>query len=161
MNDPEIFDLARRLGVALTARGWKLVTAESCTGGWVSAAVTEIPGSSDWFDRGFVVYSYAAKQELLGVAAESIREHGAVSEVVVTEMLEGALRRGDAQLSVAISGIAGPSGGSARRPVGTVCFAWGVREGARRVETRQFAGDRHVVRRQSVIHAMRGLLALG
>jgi nicotinamide-nucleotide amidase len=159
MADPEILDLAQRLGVALTARGWKLVTAESCTGGWVSTAVTEIAGSSDWFDRGFVVYSYAAKQELLGVAADSIREHGAVSEVVVSEMIAGALRHSDAQIGVAISGIAGPTGGSARRPVGTVCFAWGVRDGARDVDTRHFAGGRHEVRRQSVIHAMQGLLA--
>jgi nicotinamide-nucleotide amidase len=158
LDDAEILDLARRLGVVLVARGWKLVTAESCTGGWVSAAATAIPGSSDWFDRGYVVYSYAAKEQLLGVSAESIRRHGAVSEIVVGEMLDGALRDSGAQLGVAISGIAGPSGGSTLRPVGTVCFAWGGIEGSRDVATKRFTGDRHEVRRQAVLHAFSGLL---
>lgn len=159
LDDVEILELARRLGAALTVRGWKLVTAESCTGGWVSAAATAIPGSSDWFDRGYVVYSYAAKEQMLGVAGDSIRRHGAVSEIVVGEMLDGALRGSGAQLGVAISGIAGPTGGSAKRPVGTVCFAWGTSAGDRDAETRIFTGDRHAVRRQAVIHALSGLLA--
>ncbi|MCC6203286.1 MAG: nicotinamide-nucleotide amidohydrolase family protein [Gammaproteobacteria bacterium] len=159
MDDEEILALARRLGAAMTARGWKLVTAESCTGGWVSAAVTAIPGSSDWFDRGYVVYSYAAKEDLLGVAAESIRRHGAVSDIVVGEMLTGALRGSGAQLGVAISGIAGPTGGSPKRPVGTVCFAFGGSDGERVVETCLFDGDRQAIRRQAVMHALAGLLA--
>lgn len=136
-----------------------LACAESCTGGWVAETVTAIAGSSQWFERGFVTYSNAAKQELLGVRADTLRRQGAVSEAVVLEMAAGALRNSRAQTSLAISGVAGPAGGSADKPVGTVCFAWAVRGTEPTAQTRHFAGDREAVRRQSVIHALQGLLA--
>lgn len=136
------------------------MTAESCTGGGVSQAVTAISGSSDWFERGFVTYSNAAKQELLGVKETTLRRFGAVSEETACEMAAGALRASRGTLAVAITGIAGPSGGTAAKPVGTVCFAW-ARKGERpSSETRHFSGDRESVRRQSVIRALEGVLEL-
>lgn len=144
---------ARRLGAALKARGLKLATAESCTGGWVAMALTAIPGSSEWFERGYVTYSNAAKREDLGVAEETLRRHGAVSEAVAREMAAGALERARAQVALAITGVAGPTGGSAEKPVGLVCFAWA--HGSKITsETRRFDGDRESVRRQSVLHAL-------
>jgi nicotinamide-nucleotide amidase len=135
-----------------------LACAESCTGGWVAEVVTATAGSSQWFERGYVVYSNAAKQELLGVKADTLRQQGAVSEAVVREMAEGALRHSHAQVALAISGVAGPSGGSPDKPVGTVCFAWVLRGAMATAETMHFSGNREAVRRQSVIHALRGLL---
>ena len=149
--------LARKVGDALKARGLKLVTAESCTGGWVAMALTAIAGSSDWFERGYVTYSNEAKHEALGVSAGTLRRHGAVSEETAREMAAGALARSQGQLALAITGVAGPTGGSAEKPVGTVCFAWA--DGSKIVsETRRFDGDRESVRRQSVIHALQGVL---
>jgi len=149
--------LARKVGEALTARGCKLVTAESCTGGWVAMALTAIAGSSDWFERGYVTYSNEAKREALGVSADTLRRHGAVSEETAREMAAGALARSHGQVALAITGIAGPTGGSADKPVGTVCFAWA--DGSNiRSETRRFDGDRERVRRQSVVHALQGVL---
>jgi len=146
-------DIARKLGAALKAKGLKLVTAESCTGGWVATALTAIPGSSDWFERGYVTYSNEAKREDLGVAEETLRRHGAVSEQVVREMAAGALERARAQVALAITGVAGPTGGTADKPVGLVCFAWA--HGSKITsETRRFDGDRESVRRQSVLHAL-------
>jgi nicotinamide-nucleotide amidase len=136
-----------------------LATAESCTGGWISEAVTMVPGSSDWFERGFVTYTYISKREMLGVNEASLEAHGAVSEEVVREMAEGALARSHAQVAVAVSGVAGPSGGTPGKPVGTVCFAWGSKDGRLRSETKHLAGDREAVRRQSVEHALKGVLA--
>ena len=149
--------LAHKVGEALKTRGWKLATAESCTGGWVAMALTAIPGSSDWFERGYVTYSNAAKREELGVREATLREHGAVSEATAREMAEGALRRAHAQAALAITGVAGPTGGTAAKPVGTVCFAWahGSKISSR---TMRFEGDRESVRRQSVLHALEGLL---
>jgi nicotinamide-nucleotide amidase len=135
-----------------------LACAESCTGGWVAEVVTATGGSSQWFERGYVTYSNAAKQELLGVRAETLREQGAVSEAVVREMAAGTLRRSHAQAALAISGVAGPTGGSPDKPVGTVCFAWVLRDGVPTAETVHFSGEREAVRRQSVIHALQGLL---
>jgi len=150
-------ELARKLGDALKARGLKLVTAESCTGGWVAMALTAIPGSSDWFERGYVTYSNAAKREDLGVAEETLRRHGAVSEETARAMAAGALRRARAQVALAITGVAGPTGGTAQKPVGLVCFAW--THGSKMVsETRRFDGDRESVRRQSVLRALEGVL---
>ena len=150
--------LAARVGAALLAERLMLATAESCTGGWVSQCLTAIAGSSAWFERGFVTYSNAAKQEMLGVAEATLAAHGAVSQPVAVAMAEGALRHSRADWAVAVTGIAGPAGGSAEKPVGTVCFAWAVRAGATTTETRHFAGDREAVRAQSVACALAGLL---
>jgi nicotinamide-nucleotide amidase len=151
-------ELAKGVGERLKARSAVLVTAESCTGGWVAQAVTSVAGSSAWFDRGFIVYSDDAKRELLGVRGETLARHGAVSEETAGEMACGALQRSRATLAVSVTGIAGPGGGSEAKPVGTVCFAWAA--GAEVTsETRRFSGDRESVRRQSVIRALEGVLA--
>ncbi len=151
--------LARKVGEALKAQGLMLVTAESCTGGWVAMAVTAIAGSSAWFERGYVTYSNAAKREVLGVAEETLQRHGAVSEETARAMAAGALKSGRGQVALAITGVAGPGGGSRDKPVGTVCFAW-VCGSKISSETRRFDGDRESVRRQSVLHALQGLLQL-
>jgi len=143
----------------LTARGWMLATAESCTGGWVARELTARAGSSDWFDCGFVTYSNGAKQRLLGVPAELIEREGAVSEAVVRAMAEGAVRNSDARVAVSISGVAGPGGGSAEKPVGTVWFGWACEGRPTRAEHHLFDGDREAVRRQAVEIALRGILA--
>ncbi len=152
-------ELARQVGARLKAAGAVLVTAESCTGGWAAQAVTAIAGSSEWFERGFVTYSNAAKQELLGVQPQTLQRHGAVSEQTAREMALGALAHSRGTVSLAVTGVAGPGGGSPDKPVGMVCFAW-ARDGALESETRRFSGDRESVRRQSVIHALEGLLKL-
>jgi nicotinamide-nucleotide amidase len=149
--------LSLRVGARLREQGALLVTAESCTGGWVSQAVTAIAGSSEWFERGFVVYSNAAKEELLGVRKATLQRFGAVSEETARELALGALARSRGTISVAVTGVAGPSGGSATKPVGYVCFAWATRDGAKS-ESRNFAGDREAVRRQSVARALEGVL---
>jgi len=150
--------LATLAGARLKARGLKLVTAESCTGGWVAQAVTAISGSSDWFERGFVTYSNEAKQEMLGVRAATLGSAGAVSEETALEMARGALAASRGQVAVSITGVAGPTGGSAAKPVGMVCFGWALAGGAADATTKQFAGDREQVRRQSVIFALQGVL---
>jgi len=152
-------DLAARVGAALAERGWLMASAESCTGGWVAQAMTAIAGSSAWFDRGFVTYSNAAKTDMLGVSVDTLAQHGAVSEAVVAEMACGALARSQAQIACAISGIAGPTGGSDSKPVGTVCFAWCVAGGEVDSLTRHLPGSRHEVRAQAVCHALEGVLA--
>ena len=141
------------IAAQLQARGWMLATAESCTGGMVAAACTDLAGSSQWFERGFVSYSNAAKTELLGVPAGLIAAHGAVSQPVVRAMAEGALAHSHAQVSLAVTGVAGPSGGSADKPVGTVWFGWCV-AGQTHSEVRHFAGDRAAVRRATLQHAL-------
>jgi nicotinamide-nucleotide amidase len=145
------------LATMLIDRGWMLATAESCTGGLIAAACTDLAGSSDWFERGFVTYSDQAKIELLGVDAAAIEAHGAVSEVVARAMAFGAVRRSRAQVSVAVTGIAGPSGGSQQKPVGTVWFGFMV-DGRLSSEMRRFDGDRNAVRVATVAHALDGLL---
>ncbi len=160
MADLELYRLAETVGGALKARGLMLATAESCTGGWVAEAITMVPGSSDWFERGFVTYTYISKREMLGVKEDTLGKHGAVSEQTVREMATGTLARSHAQVAVAVSGVAGPTGGTPDKPVGMVCFAWSTQDGATRCETRHFAGDREAVRRQSVEHALKGILAL-
>ncbi len=153
--------LARNLGRRLQAAKAVLVTAESCTGGWAAQVVTSVAGSSAWFDRGFVTYSDTSKQELLGVHAETLRDHGAVSEETAREMALGALARSQATVALSVTGVAGPGGGSRDKPVGTVCFAWALGEQVRS-ETRLFSGDRESVRKQSVVRALEGVLsALG
>lgn len=160
MIDDPVDVLAQRVGAVLLARGAVLATAESCTGGWISAAITGVAGSSAWFDRGFVTYSNRAKQAMLGVDAKTLEQHGAVSEQTALQMVDGALRHSNASLAVSVSGVAGPGGGSPAKPVGTVCIAWGAADGLRLVRTFHFAGDRAAVRRQSVIEAMAGVIAM-
>lgn len=152
--------LVKQVGDALLGREWRLATAESCTGGGIAAAVTDIAGSSQWFDRGFVTYSNEAKQEMLGVSAETLMKQGAVSEATVREMATGALAHSRAQVAVAVSGIAGPSGGTADKPVGMVCLAWLVAGAEPIVSTEHFSGDRAAVREQTVERALRGVLEL-
>ncbi len=156
-QDP-LLELATRVGSALKARGLVLATAESCTGGWIAQAVTAVPGSSDWFDRAFVTYSNRAKREMLGVHAETLDRHGAVSEDTAREMAMGALAASGAGVTVAVTGVAGPTGGTPAKPVGMVCFAWALAGGGVAAVTRHFAGDRQAVRRQSVIFALEGIL---
>ena len=152
-------DLPGPLADLLLKRGWMLATAESCTGGLIAATCTDLAGSSQWFERGFVTYSNAAKTELLDVDAALIAREGAVSEAVVRAMAQGALRHARAQVAVAVTGIAGPGGGSAAKPVGTVWLAWATPEGVRS-EVQHFAGDRAAVRAATVHHALQQLLAL-
>ena len=161
MTEDTAEELAATVGRLLKAKGEKLVTAESCTGGGVAEAVTAISGSSEWFDRGFVTYSNEAKMEMLKVSSETLASHGAVSEETAREMALGALATSPGTVSVSVTGIAGPSGGSRAKPVGTVCFAWARSgEAMPRSETRRFAGDRESVRRQSVVRALQGVREL-
>ena len=160
INDPDhINALVQALAGALQARGWMLATAESCTGGMIAAACTDRAGSSEWFERGFVSYSNDAKQELLGVPMALIAEHGAVSEPVARAMAEGAVAHSHARCSVAVTGVAGPGGGSAAKPVGTVWFGWCL-DGATHTECQQFDGDRAAVRQATVAHALQRLNAM-
>jgi nicotinamide-nucleotide amidase len=157
--------LSAELGRALAAEHLTLATAESCTAGGIGYAVTLAAGSSAWFDRGFVTYSNEAKQQMLGVSPAYLRDFGAVSEPVARAMAQGALSQSGAQVALAVTGIAGPSGGSADKPVGTVCFAWALRRDAAapawvRTDTRRFDGDRAAVRTQTIFHALQTLLAL-
>ena len=150
--------LTQQLAELLLARGWQLATAESCTGGGIAAALTDLAGSSQWFDRGFVTYSNQAKQDMLGVSVATLTRDGAVSEATVREMVAGALAHSAAQVAVAVSGIAGPSGGSADKPVGTVYLAWQVAGAEPVVRCEHFDGDRAAVRSQTVESALRGVL---
>lgn len=155
----ELEKLAEQLGAVLLERGEWLAAAESCTGGWLAQSVTAIAGSSAWFDRGFVTYSNAAKVDMLGVPETTLDRHGAVSEATARAMAQGALAHSRADWAVAITGIAGPSGGSEEKPVGTVCFAWAGRDAGCEASTRHFAGGRAAVREQSVEYALTSLLA--
>lgn len=158
-DDLTIARLAAQAGEVLHARHWLLITAESCTGGWLAKAVTDIAGSSQWFDRGFVTYSNAAKVEQLGVSESVLAQEGAVSEATVREMAQGALKRGQAHIAVAISGIAGPDGGSADKPVGTVWMAWAtVAPAAVVTRLTRFEGNRDAVRRAAVVAALKGII---
>lgn len=151
-------ELAAALGAALRARGWRCATAESCTGGLVAGAITNIAGSSGWFERGFVTYTNEAKHEMLGVPEALLKDHGAVSEPVALAMAAGALAHSAADLAVAITGVAGPGGGTAAKPVGMVCFAWAGGDSAPQAATHYLTGDRAAVREASVAVALRGLL---
>lgn len=151
--------LCTLLADLLLQRRWMLATAESCTGGLIAAACTDLAGSSNWFERGFVTYSNAAKTEMLGVDAQLIAAHGAVSEPVARAMAQGAAQRAGTQLAVAVTGIAGPSGGSAEKPVGTVWFAWSV-AGELHSERLRFDGDRAAVREATTLHALQCLVEL-
>lgn len=156
--DSELERLAHAAGRRLLAAHQTLATAESCTGGWIAKTVTGIAGSSGWFDCGIVAYSYEAKQGLLGVRPQTLEDHGAVSRETVIEMVSGALVRSGAGVAVAVTGIAGPGGGSEGKPVGTVWIAWKQRGGYARAELFHFDGDRDAVRRQTVAAGLQGLL---
>lgn len=159
MTQEAITALALELGEACKSRGWTVATAESCTGGGVGEAITRIAGSSAWFDRGFVTYSNDAKIDLLGVKQETLGSHGAVSEAAAREMVQGALHQSNAALAVAVTGIAGPDGGTATKPVGLVWFAWATLSGEVRSRFEVFGGDRASIREQAVKEALRGLVA--
>lgn len=150
-------DVPQKLSKRLLALQWQMATAESCTGGLISACCTDLAGSSAWFDRGFVTYSNDAKTQMLGVSSDSISAHGAVSETVAHAMAVGAVYRSKAQASVAVTGVAGPSGGSPEKPVGTVWFGWCI-NGLVSTELQHFDGDRQLIRQATVLHALAGLL---
>jgi nicotinamide-nucleotide amidase len=157
-TDEQLEALARALGTRLIERGWHVASAESCTGGWVAKTITDVAGSSAWFGWGCVTYANAAKTKLLGISEALLAEHGAVSEPVARAMAEGVRALSGAELAVAITGVAGPDGGTPAKPVGTVWVAWTSIAGTR-AEHAMFVGDRHAVRRQSVDLALRGLAA--
>ncbi len=152
--------LAAQVGALLKSHGMMLATAESCTGGGVAQAITEVAGSSAWFERGFVTYSNLSKQQMLGVREATLRQHGAVSEMTVREMVSGALQHSAAQVALSVSGIAGPDGGTADKPVGTVWFAWGVKNGETSAQRYQLSGNRAEVREQAVRIALQGVIDL-
>ncbi|MEO8544284.1 MAG: CinA family protein [Burkholderiaceae bacterium] len=162
MTNPDAFstsELCQALADALQQRGWMMATAESCTGGLIAGACTDLSGSSNWFERGFVTYSNQAKTDLLGVDARALQTEGAVSEAVARAMVQGALRHAPVQVAVAVTGVAGPTGGSPAKPVGTVWFGWNI-DGAVSTQVQHFAGDRAAVRAATVQHALAQLLAL-
>ncbi len=154
--DNTLFDLAERLGQSLKAKGYKIATAESCTGGWIAQAITEIPGSSAWFDRGFVTYSNSAKVQMLGVNPQTLAQFGAVSAEIALQMTSGALANSEADWVVAVTGIAGPDGGSEEKPVGTIYVAWQDKAGNSKVERLQLSGNRHQIRKLTVKNAIEG-----
>jgi nicotinamide-nucleotide amidase len=156
-TDAALFALSAGVGELLLTRGLSLVAAESCTGGWIAKAVTDIPGSSGWFECGVVAYSYEAKEALLGVRPQTLERTGAVSQETVVEMVSGALARYGASVAVAVTGVAGPSGGTPDKPVGTVWIGWKRRGGYARSELFHFDGDREAVRRQTVAAALDGV----
>ncbi len=158
--DDQLLQLSQRLGEQLLQRNWRIATAESCTGGGVAAAITAIPGSSAWFEYGIVSYANAAKEKLLGVSAETLAREGAVSEAVVIEMARGALALSGADIAIAISGVAGPTGGSPEKPVGTVWYAWALATGEIKTELTRFFGNRAEVQRQAVLWALEESLSL-
>lgn len=160
VSDAALHRLAEQLGEAAREHHHTLVTAESCTGGWIAKMLTDIAGSSAWFECGMAAYSYEAKQALLGVRPETLEHHGAVSRETVIEMVSGALVHSGATLAVAVTGIAGPGGGTDDKPVGTVWVAWKRRGGYPKAEVFHFHGNRDAVRRQTVAAALRGMIAL-
>jgi len=154
----DLESLAQKIGSELKSRELMFTTAESCTGGWVGQVVTSIPGSSHWYECGFITYTNNAKRELLGVSTDVLARFGAVSEQTARDMAEGALEKSRAQVSLAITGIAGPGGGTEEKPVGTVCFAWAGANRETVTRRLQFDGDRQAVRKQAVAEALNGLL---
>jgi nicotinamide-nucleotide amidase len=156
-NDQVLHNLAQTIAAVCSQRGATLISAESCTGGWIAKTLTDIAGSSSWFECGIVAYSYEAKEALLGVRPETLEHHGAVSRETVIEMVSGALARYGATVAVAVTGIAGPSGGTPDKPVGTVWIGWKRRGGYAQSELFHFDGDRDAVRRQTVAAALRGV----
>lgn len=159
-GEQEFERLVQNLASRLMNRGWTVATAESCTGGWIAKCCTDLAGSSAWFDRGFVTYSDRAKHDLLGVELSTLKKAGAVSKASAVQMAEGARLRAGVNAALAVTGIAGPDGGSADKPVGMVWFAWSLQGRQTSSEFLHFQGDRDAVRRQTVVHALSGLLDL-
>lgn len=159
-SETAIRELSGQCAERLTQRGLRLAVAESCTGGWLAKVLTDLPGSSAWFDRGYVTYSNSAKQAMLGVRESTLVTQGAVSTQTVAEMSQGVLDQSEVDLALAVSGIAGPGGGSEQKPVGTVCFAWQRRGQAPQVGRERFSGDREAIRRQSVLYLLQRLREL-
>jgi nicotinamide-nucleotide amidase len=157
-KDEELCNLVKSVADVLSGVEMDLATAESCTGGWVAKVLTDVPGSSLYFDRGFVTYSNQSKHQMLGVSEETLLLHGAVSKAIVSEMAKGALELSTASMSLAVSGIAGPTGGTENKPVGTVCFAWMIRGDVPVAETVYYEGSRDDIRRQAVIHCLEGVI---
>jgi nicotinamide-nucleotide amidase len=155
--ESELFKLAEQLGRLLKANGIKIATAESCTGGWIAQVITDVPGSSAWFDRGFVTYSNAAKVQMLGVIPQTLEKYGAVSAETATEMAAGALAHSAADVAIAVTGIAGPDGGTPEKPVGTVFIAWARKNGEANVVKKQLSGNRRQIRAQTVKNAIEGM----
>jgi len=160
MDDDVLLKLSAALGQALQQRSWTLALAESCTGGMAGQYVTAIPGSSSWFDASFVTYSNRAKVDMLAVNPHTLKQYGAVSEETALEMATGALKRSHTDIAAAITGIAGPEGGSDEKPVGTVCFAWVTADGLKLCKTYRFSGDRETVRKESVKTVFERLMSL-
>mgnify|MGYP001405488344 FL=1 len=160
VSDEELHQLATELGDKLRARGWMLATAESCTGGWVGQLLTSLAGSSQWYERGFITYANAAKIEMLGVPQATLESHGAVSEETAMAMATGALKHSHAQAALAISGIAGPGGGTPQKPVGLVCYGWALTDGTLMSSICRLDGDREEIRSRAVAAALRGLIEL-
>lgn len=160
VSDEELHQLAVELGDKLRARGWMLATAESCTGGWVGQLLTALPGSSRWYERGFITYANVAKVEMLGVSQATLDAYGAVSENTAAEMAAGALKHSHAQATLSITGIAGPGGGTPQKPVGLVCYGWALADGTVMTSTCRLDGDREEIRSRAVAAALRGLIEL-
>ncbi len=158
ISDEQLYQSTELLAELLIKKGLTLATAESCTGGWLAKCCTDLAGSSAWFEGGIVSYSNDIKQNILGVPSATLEEFGAVSKQTAIEMAKGALTKTQANLSVAITGIAGPTGGSKNKPVGTVCFAWNIDSTTITTEQQHFHGDRESIRRQAVMNALRGLI---
>ena len=156
--ESEVNHLLNGLAQALTERGWRMATAESCTGGWIAKCCTDLAGSSEWFDRGHIVYSYSAKEDLLGIAHDDLLKYGAVSQEIARQMAEGARKRSGVAVTVSATGIAGPGGGMEDKPVGLVYFGWCIEDQDAEVEARIFSGDRKEVRQKTVLHALNGIL---
>jgi nicotinamide-nucleotide amidase len=154
----DLFILAERLGLGLKTRGYRIATAESCTGGWIAQALTEVPGSSAWFDRGFVTYSNLSKTQMLGVDQQTLAKYGAVSLPVAQQMLAGVLVNSETEIAIAVTGIAGPDGGTMEKPVGTVYVGWQFKNDLPEVEKLQLSGDRHQIRKETVKKAILGVL---
>ncbi len=156
--DELIWETTLDVADALVEKGWSLATAESCTGGWIAKCCTDPPGSSRWFDRGYVSYSYEAKEAQLGVIRPDLESHGAVSEEIAAQMALLARQRSGVEFTLSATGIAGPDGGMPNKPVGLVCFAWSMRGGVLVTDSVVFEGDRNAVREQTVLHALKGIL---
>jgi nicotinamide-nucleotide amidase len=151
--------ILNRLAALLGERGWKMASAESCTGGWVAKSCTDLAGSSTWFDRGFITYSNEAKEQMLGVSPQALETHGAVSEVVAGQMAAGAQQNAGVEVAVSTTGIAGPDGGTAEKPVGLVHFGWCICDQPVVCDAVVFKGDRNAVRQQTVLHVLQGLVS--
>jgi nicotinamide-nucleotide amidase len=157
--EKQVNDLVNRIAVLLMARGWKMATAESCTGGWIAKCCTDVAGSSEWFEHGFVSYSYDAKELMLGISHDDLLKHGAVSEEIARQMATGAKQGSKVDVAVAVTGIAGPGGAAPGKPVGLVHFCWRISDLPPYCDVATFDGDRNSVRQQTVLHALQGIIS--